>query len=65
MVLNDIENEEASKERVIEYAEHRLEANPGDRNDFDFDTFNMSISQAIEVIGTYGEEVISFLDKVK
>lgn len=55
IVKEDCEDEPASEQRVIEYAEHRLEANPEDRRNFSFDTYKMDISEARFVIEIYGE----------
>ena len=43
--------------RLIEYANHRFEANPEDREEFSFDTYNITVKQAIQVIESYDEEV--------
>jgi len=55
--LDEDSAEFADKNRVIEYANHRLEANPEDREEFNFDTFNLTLEQAIDVIKSYDENV--------
>ncbi len=46
-----------TKERVIEYAENRLKCNEEERIDWDFNTYNMNLKEAILVIESFGETV--------
>ncbi|MBT5491128.1 hypothetical protein HOK00_02155, partial [bacterium] len=58
LILNDIAPElMVDSNRVIQYAEHRLEANPEERACWSFDTLNMNIQQAILVINSFEEDV--------
>ena len=58
LILNDITPEiMVDSNRVIQYAEHRLEANPEERACWSFDTLNMNIQQAILVINSFEEDV--------
>ena len=49
--------EHMTNERLIKYAENRLEANENDRDSFSFNTYDMNTKQAIKVIESYGERV--------
>lgn len=54
LVLNDIDNEEnVSEHRVIEYATHRVEANPEDGF-----SIPKTLEEAIYIIRCYDEDVL-------
>lgn len=57
--LNDVTNEIADEQRVVEYAKNRLFANPEDINDFGFKLDDIGLEQAIYVIEFYGEKVFN------
>jgi hypothetical protein len=60
LVLNDIEPEMASVERVIEYAQNRLDANLDDKKEWEetTDIVDLSYENAVEIINSYEEGVV-------
>jgi len=62
ITLNDIAPEIASSERVIEYAKHRIEANPEEAHELNLQC--STIFEAIRTIETFDETVTEYADRI-